>query len=531
MTPVKPSRKGTFDRLGLPVAASYLRPSSRNPMVWLGLGVGAVLATLAGLGWLAGWQGSSNLLSGGPLSSAHATLEQDCAACHSRFSTVTNEACSTCHEKFGDELGRYTFVSHYLYRSGDFERLVPSEHEVPCATCHTEHGGRDAEITRVADQRCATCHERSAFATDHPEFAFAADPDGDDDAITFAHGRHVREILQRQGLADIERACLACHRPEPSGRGFLPIDFDRSCDACHLETGVATGRLAVAAPGSDDIGVETLEAVMSSGAPGSDWAFYLDPNEFRLAGGGRLVTKTPLHHEDPWVLHNLRLLRRKVFPDAGLADLLVTTSDVAADRQAEVYAEAVATLELYARGLRGSPRSEVQADLARIEAMLSGIEAAIQNPSTPFDPTEFLLALEQPADLAPEIREEIDLLAADLTGPCTQCHQIESFTITRVEPDQSTLHRAEFDHRAHIIQRRCLDCHDRLPILAAVSGEAIGGEEISSDADRSAIVNLPRIASCQECHRPGLSADRCSTCHLFHPDTGRRADLLLTREP
>lgn len=523
MTPEKKSRKGTFDRTGLPVAARYLRPLSRNPMVWLGLALGIAFAGLAGL---AGLRGNSTLLSGGPLSSAHAVLEQDCASCHSGFSAVSNEACSTCHEKLGDELGRYTFAAHYVYRSGDFERIVPSEHEMSCATCHTEHGGRRADITRVADQVCATCHEPSDFTGDHPEFAFVSDPDGDDDAIAFAHGHHVREILESRGYADLERACLDCHQPEPSGRGFLAIDFDVQCDTCHLDAGVATPRLAVSAPGTDSIGVETLEAVQASGAAGTDWSFYIDPNEFRLAGGGRLVSKTPLHHEDPWVLHNLRQLRQRVFPDAGLADLLVTTSEVSEDRQVEVYAEALATLEEYARGLRGSASPEVQADLARIETLLGEIENALDDPSTPFDPTELLLAFEQPAELDPEIRQEIDLLAADLTSACTQCHTLENFTFARADADQSTLQRAEFDHRSHIIQRRCLDCHGQLPIL-----EAVSGEEIPPELDRSAIHNLPRIASCQECHSPGLTADSCSTCHLFHPHAGdHQGDLLLVQD-
>ena len=522
MTIDKKSRKGTFDRLGLPVSASYLRPLSRNPMLWLGLGVGVVVAAVAGF---AAMRGDARLISGGPLSSAHATLEQDCASCHSGFSAVSDEACSTCHEKLGDEIGRYSFAAHYLYRSNDFERLVPSEHEVSCASCHTEHGGREATLSRVPNQRCATCHDRTEFSGDHPEFAFASEPAGDDDALSFAHGRHVREMMERKGLADLERACLECHRPEPSGRGFRAIDFDLQCDACHLDASITTPRLAVVDATGEGVGVDTLEAIQSSGNPGTDWSFYMDPNEFRAVGGGRLVTKGPLHHEDPWVLHNLRKLRRQVFPDAGLADLLTTTAEVPAERQAEVYAEAVSTLEDYARGLRGSASPEVQDDLVRVEKALEGVRSALLDPSTPFDPTEFLLALEQPADLPPETREEIDLLAADLTGPCAGCHRIDNLTIARIKRDQSTLHRAEFDHRAHIIQRRCLDCHDQLPILEAVSGEAI-----DPSADRSAIFNLPLIASCQECHRPGLSADSCSTCHFFHPDAGRRADLLLTQD-
>ena len=514
--------KGKFGPSRLAVSERYLLPVSRGPMLWLALVVALALLVV---GWLDHRWGSSRWLSGGPLSSAHAVLEADCAACHTPFEDVTDAACSICHEKLGDDLGRYSFAAHTLYRSSDFERLAAPEHELVCADCHLEHGGREVAPIIINDTVCATCHERSAFAEDHPDFAFTQSPAGDDDNLRFAHGRHVREVMERHGLADLERACLTCHRPDPSGRGFEPIDFDGSCDACHLDQSLATPRLAVASPGQE-VGVETLETIRASGEPGIDWAFYLDPGELRPAGGGRLVSKSPLHHRDPWVLHNLRRLRRQVYPDAGLADLLVTSAEVETDRSAELYREAVNTLEEWARGLRGIADPAVQGQLAQVETLLEQARRALADPTTPLDPTELLLALDQPAELDPAVVEAIDLLAADLTSTCTVCHRLDRLTIARVEENQRTMQRAEFDHGAHIIQRRCLDCHGELPIL-----EALSGAEIAPERDRSALYNLPRIDTCRTCHRPGLTAAHCTTCHLFHPDTGRHADLLLYQAP
>ena len=86
-------------------------------------------------------------------------LEDDCGNCHDpEARQASDERCAVCHEKYGDELGVYNFAAHYLYRSDDFRRVVPGEHEVPCFTCHVEHEGRDVEITRVADARCQQCH-------------------------------------------------------------------------------------------------------------------------------------------------------------------------------------------------------------------------------------------------------------------------------------------------------------------------------------------------------------------------------------
>lgn len=511
--------KGTFSRFRLPVARKYLTPSGRRQMVLLGLVAGAVVVAVLSFDI---FQGRGTLVSGGPLSSAHATLSQDCASCHTGFGPVTNEACSTCHEKLGDDLGTYSFAAHYVYRSNDFQRVEAHEHEMPCATCHTEHQGRDADITTVADATCELCHERSSFAKDHPEFFTATDPYSDDDALIFPHGHHTREVMDREGFVDVEKACLYCHEPDPAGRNFEPMNFDRHCDDCHLEAGIGTPRLAVASA-PEDLGVETLEAIRASGEPGTDWAFYLDPNEFR--GAGSRIAKVPLHHPDPWVLHNLRRLRRLLYPNAGLADLLTASADVPASESRVLYEEALDTLEGYATGLRGSADPGIQEQLAAIEKILGKVRGVLDDPLAPFDTSEFLLALERPADLPDEDRETLDGLIDDLTAACTLCHTVERATFTRIQEDQRALWRSEFDHRAHVIQRRCLDCHNQIPILDAVSGE-----ELDPDVDRAALHNLPAIDSCRECHQPGLAANQCTTCHLFHPDAGRHADLLLYQD-
>ena len=83
--------------------------------------------------------------------------------------------------------------------------------------------------------------------------------------------------------------------------------------------------------------------------------------------------------------------------------------------------------------------------------------------------------------------------------------------------------RAEFDHRAHILQRRCLDCHAEIPI--AENAEAVG--PVDASLDRAEIQNVPGIDTCRECHRPEVAPTQCVTCHFFHPNKSRRSELLL----
>ena len=521
-TPKKRSGKGTFSRLRLPVSGKYIVPARRGAMLALGFAVGLVVLILVSVDVV---RDGGGVISGGPLSSAHATLESDCASCHSGFQAVADESCSTCHEKAGDTIGTFTFAAHAIYRSGDFGRATTAENEPPCASCHPEHQGRQALVLNVPDSACQDCHERTHFTTDHPEFAFAENPQGDDDTLAFAHGHHTREVMERAGWVDLERACLACHQPTEDGRNFEPINFDLHCDACHLTTGVATPRLVVA-QGADDLGVLDLEQVRSSGLPGTDWAFYMDPGEFR-GSGGRLF-KTPLHHADPWLLFNLRRLRQMRFPDAGLADLLVATPDLDSADARELYREAVSTLEAQVVGLRGTSDAAAQAQLAEIEQRLVQVREALEDPLVPLDESSLALALSQPAEMAPEALDDWKGLVAGLTEACTECHQVERATIARVRDDQRTLIRSEFDHGAHVIQRRCLDCHGELPILEALSLPE--GQKVDAARDNSSIHNLPRIASCRECHGGGLVASRCIDCHAYHPDTERHGDLLLHLE-
>ncbi len=514
----KRARKGSYSDVPLQVAKRYLYPTSRRGMMVWGLAAAAALAIFAAVDFR--WRGA-RFLSNGPLSSSHATLEQDCAACHTPFGEVSSESCSTCHEKYGDELGVYSFASHYLYRTNDFQRLGVREHETACAACHAEHLGREAEITHLEDGHCLPCHAFGSFNREHPQFDFAADGARDDDALAFTHVHHTREVMERQGLVDVERACLYCHNPRPDGKRFEPLDFDRHCDACHLTAGTATARLPVAGAGSP--GVVTLDTLVAEQPPGTRWALFANPNEYRQAGPR--VSKSPVHHYDDWILYNLRRLRRALYADAGLADLLRASPDASPGELEDQYREAVATLESYAGGLRSRPEPEIQAELARIEELLRGALRALEDPYTPLDETELMLALSQPRqDLDEEQKAELEQLVDQLTQPCQQCHRIERATIARVQKDQAVLDRAEFNHRAHILQVRCLDCHTQIPIADGILGEVTSGE---SELDRAAIQNLPRIERCQECHRPEVSSNRCVTCHEFHPDKSRRSDLLL----
>ena len=226
---------------------------------------------------------------------------------------------------------------------------------------------------------------------------------------------------------------------------------------------------------------------------------------------------------------NLARIRRILYPDLGLAELLKTAGagngeGATSDDPRELYREAIATLRARALELRGRPEPAVQAELGRLEGLLAAAEQRLQaGEAPPADPFAATPALD-PRLTADQVAAH-QRLALDLTEPCRKCHVESGAAIQRVQKDQKTLLRARFDHRAHVVQVAfCADCHSAIPGLAEVTAQS---ELRDEPADVAATQNLPRIAVCQRCHTPDAARNACVTCHLFHPEPGRRAALLV----
>lgn len=515
-------KKGTFSFLRLPIAKQYVWPESRRKMVLFGL-VGAVL--FAGYFAFDFFAGKRTFISNGPVSSHHAGFEKDCASCHQMGKSVTNEKCSACHELVGDSLGAYSFAAHYLYRSGDPKRATHKTHqEVPCFSCHTEHTGRNAQITNVPDSKCLACHEFGSFNQKHPQFDFVAGKMKDEENLDFPHTQHVRETMTRKNLNDIEKACLYCHNPKPDGKAFEPISFDQHCDACHLSATDKTPPLPEADPVNPvAAGAVSLEAIQRKNEPGSRWAFFVSPAEFSRRGGG--LVKSPLYHADPWIMENLRRVRGILYPDQGLSDLLHTTglANPSAPQTEKMYVEAIATLKEYAAELRGHPERSVQDELSRIDGLIKQAERKLRDPSAPLNTSAFVSAPKVNSKLTQEQRDALKTFALDLSEACRKCHVVSDAGILRVESDQRVLQRAEFNHKAHVMQRRCLDCHASIPIAEKLKTTA----PIDASIDNASIQNLPDIENCRSCHSPSEVSNRCVTCHEFHPNKANQARLLL----
>ena len=197
----------------------------------------------------------------GPMSTAHAGLENDCGACHLRpFEMTTNESCLACHAEV---------ANHAV--TADHPIVALGEHR--CAACHKEHVGGESPIEE-ASAICTDCHVNlteqspkttlmnvSDFGADHPQFrptlvtGVSMTDDGKLDPKTeraplgaefplveksglkFPHDVH----LNKEGVRGLGRVsdkswdmnCSSCHVPQADGMLMRPIEMERDCGYCH----------------------------------------------------------------------------------------------------------------------------------------------------------------------------------------------------------------------------------------------------------------------------------------------------------
>lgn len=162
--------------------------------LWLWVAAGPALAQSVGA-----------FVSPGPLAEDHAEYEgiTQCTLCHAPGRGVTPDRCLACHERVAEQVQT---KKGFHADKGD-----------RCATCHSDHKGRDHPLARVSTQHF-----------DHlKETGFA---------LTGAHqwlectGCH--EEGEWQGL---DPACKSCHE-DPHGAEADRARVDR-CEGCHRASG------------------------------------------------------------------------------------------------------------------------------------------------------------------------------------------------------------------------------------------------------------------------------------------------------
>jgi predicted CXXCH cytochrome family protein len=413
----------------------------------------------------------------GALSQGHASLEQNCEACHVRpFESVRDTACQACHTTVHDHADARR-MERARADLGTFRRIQMRIGEAfgldagRCVDCHTEHEGPQ-QMVATPQQFCADCHTdirgrlpdtRLASASDferaHPEFqpsvliswngeqpvmqrvALNANP-REDSGLKFPHALH---LDPRGGAAQMGRRlssvygfgqqmeCADCHVATPDGVRFQPSTMENNCVMCH------------------SLAVERIEGTVRTLRHGSPEQVVADLRGFYRAGGPQ---------------------RPAELAAAGRQ----RPGDVAQIRAAVQFAQARAGI--------GS-----RSDRA-IRAVFSQ------------------------------------------GGACFDCHEVSSgagpanYVIRPVAFPSRYMEHGWFDHRAHQIVQR--------PGQPRVSGsQACATCHAAPRSTDATDLLLPNVASCRDCHggeqtrRPVPST--CAMCHDYHMDEGTPS-LLLRRQ-
>lgn len=137
-----------------------------------------------------------------PVTASHAEFEADCRSCHAPLSNEAQGAlCADCHTEVSDDVAKLS----------GFHGRLPELQRHDCASCHTDHEGRDMDIVDLDVENFD--HTLTDFAL------HAAHADVSCDGCHADNARH----------RDAPSGCVDCHRPDDVHQGR----FGDDCAACH----------------------------------------------------------------------------------------------------------------------------------------------------------------------------------------------------------------------------------------------------------------------------------------------------------
>jgi len=485
----------------------YVFPRPWFPRLVLGLVLAAavagflVLLQLAG-GWLSPLR---EPLMPGSLADKHSTIAY-CESCHAMGRGVSNFRCQRCHDESGP--GRMTQAAHagrHVPKQTDV-RGVESTEALDCVTCHVEHRGRQATLSVVSDTECAECHgaaretsegprPRISGFDDHPEFGvILADRKARASGsriqqvtgLFYSHAVHLKAARKKLGNGVPEvRLCQECHKLEgPAGtsghREFAAVTFDGDCVSCHR----------------DELKVESAPAIdLVLQEKGAVAPFTCDAKVFSC---GDAVVKNSVAHRDPWVLLNLRKLRRELYPAEHAREYADLLARAARLRRRLFLAQPLAVLA--ANDLK--PRRDAFADdLQKLDARIQARTAVTQ------DRTGGRARLEEVAGAASNaqspalaaLRSQIDALKADQGGAPVSGAEFEERRDELLRLLDAVATSEDADPR-----RRAQAAYLRLRVLSLAPGEP--ALEALRRARRQRELDLLRVEDEMGLRRSGIFA-------------------------
>lgn len=483
----------------------------------------------------------------GPVIADHSDIETGCGNCHQAFQRQRQRVlCLVCHEGVAADLEAGTgFHGHDTAASTE-----------SCASCHTEHKGRDAQavildeaafdhgladfqlLGRHAEVECSDCHAPGAKHREAPSDCLACheddDPHGDTmgsacgDCHTAVDWKDVAFDHDTTGYPLIGKhvgpACLDCHE-DPT---FTATPT--TCYGCHAEDDAHDGRS----------GTECGNCHNPNGWDDTSFDHTRD-TDFPLTGKHAEQTCGDCHSEDPFA------------DDLDSACIACHAEDDDHEGHFGAQCESCHATSAW---------PDVDFDHATdTDYPLLGAHAEAECEACHVEPI-FEVPLQTDC-LA--CHEDDDAHEGTQGTACKDCHNERDWKdsvffdhgLTRF-PLLGAHAETECEgcHSSHVFTdapEECIDCHleedaheGRFGESCALCHTPLAWEQWLFDHDRQTDFPLDgahRVVACEDCHRQPLAAqqrlgDRCADCHRgddihdgeFGPDCGRCHTALSFRE-
>ncbi len=525
--------------------------------------------------------GMSAVVSPGPLTAHHATMNQGCSACHSAAmqspvellsfafggsgSIDQSHKCLNCHREFGSHaLHPHSLNPDRLLAATDtgarqhtrqqlLSRWLTSYEtdqsgQLACATCHHEHQGATFDLTAMTNATCQSCHSSTfhSFADGHPDF-----PERSRANLQFDHVTHLTrhfqnfERLMPEGKARMQ--CADCHTPDSDGSIMKLASFDEMCASCHAPQirdfdappSVRLHKLVFMADDriSADHGPVSPFMELMLGDPAED-PDAIDRLVDGLANDREEAVRRQLHmvcdqSTDAALIEDcVQALEESHFFDAVTALMEISPEDLDAEgvRHGNWRLMSDDTLLAYECKTHADPVLRTWIDLLA--------RNADQYPEPP--------AADETGMFDRFLR---DLIAPESTGRCLKCHTINSVSGQGLVVNWKTKHGRQssqsfthFSHKPHLTLlssdeetramgsgQRCETCHSMNHDSFRLGNHLFqtdDGMPDSTETPCSALgVNPVQRRNCAQCHTQSLAGDNCLQCHNYHVHRTAETDL------
>ena len=517
------------------------------------------------------------IVSPGPLSAHHATMQQGCSACHSAADQSTAEIinclfgstggieeshrCLECHSNLGEFalhphslppeslrhateqlLNNATDTPHTAQQVLARMLTAPSRTssgELACASCHREHQGAEFDLTAMTNAQCQSCHTATfhSLSDGHPEFPERPRADLHFDHVTHLN-LHFRNFERTMPDGTPRMRCQNCHTPDSSGAMMNLQSFDVMCASCH-EPQIRDFDAEPPARLHEFVFLDWAAINMDASQGPAFMELLLAADQLRSADIDQLADNL-LHDGEETIRRRLHMLT-DTRTESTMIESCITALERAHFFDAVEMQTEIEPLELGKDdALYGSWRIADGGNLLIYDCnqhaddvIRAWIDLAADNarqfPDSP-----------ETGNSGTFDRLLRELGAPESTGRCLKCHTLEpketdGFRVNWKSSQGTDSGRSftRFSHKPHLTllssqqeirtpaaEQRCESCHalDHDSFGLVNSAFTLEDGMPRPEGTECAAVGMKSTTrvSCARCHTPELAGDNCLQCHQYH---------------